>query len=67
MGCTWDVEFEDGGSTTVIVPPSYSGSKTCKYTGVEISYDANDTYDVGMFELLDNLDYDDDGKIFLNL
>jgi hypothetical protein len=67
IGCEWNIEFDDGGSTTVNVPPSYAGSKVCQYTSSQISYDLNDTYDDAMFGLLDNLDFDDDGRIYLNI
>ena len=66
-GCEWFIEFEDGGNTTVNVPPTYNGSKSCTYSSTLIEYFENDTYDDAMYRLLDNLDYDDDGKIFLNL
>lgn len=67
VGCTWDIEFDDGTNTTINVPPSYSGAKQCYYTSSQIYYDANDTYDDAMFSLLDNLDFDDDGRLYLNL
>jgi hypothetical protein len=66
-GCNWFIEFEDGENITVSVPPDYTGSKTCTYSNASIDYDEDDTYDDAMFRLLDNLDYDDDGRIFLNL
>ena len=49
------------------MPPAYSGTKECYYTNSSISYDANDTYDDAMFNLLDNLDFDDDGRIYVNI
>ncbi|MBN2422445.1 VWA domain-containing protein [Candidatus Woesearchaeota archaeon] len=67
VGCTWFIEFENGGDTTVNVPPSYNGTKNCFYSAALIDYDQNDTYDDAMFRLLDNLDLDDDGQIFVDL
>ncbi len=67
VGCSWLVEFEDGDNTTVNVPPDYAGAKNCYYTPTQISYDANDTYDDAMYNLLDNLDFDDDGRIYVNI
>ncbi|MBN2368321.1 hypothetical protein JXC34_04840 [Candidatus Woesearchaeota archaeon] len=66
-GCTWTIEFEDGGNKTINVPQLYSGPKTCYYTNASISYDANDTYDDAMYNLMDNLDFDDDGRIYINM
>jgi len=67
IGCEWSIEFEDGENTTVDVPPTYTGTKQCYYTNASISYDANDTYDDAMYNLLDNLDFDDDGRIYVNI
>lgn len=66
-GCTWNLEFEDGEFSTLKVPPDYAGLKICNYTSIDISYDVNDTYDDGMYNLMRNLDLDDDGKIDVNL
>jgi len=75
VGCNWSIEVEDGGFATVSVPPEYSGTKLCLYTnashthvpvGVD-DYDGNDTYDDAMHNLLDNLDFDNDGRIYVNI
>jgi hypothetical protein len=66
-GCTWDIEFDDLDTTTMKIPPSYAGTKQCYYTNASISYDVNDTYDDATFQLMDSLDFDNDGRIFLNL
>jgi hypothetical protein len=67
IGCEWFVEFDDGENISLKVPPTYSGAKKCYYTTALIDYDANDTYDDAMFNLLDNLDFDDDGRIYVNI
>ena len=67
VGCSWTVESEDGTTTLIEVPIYYSGTKDCYYTSTQIDYDQNDTYDDAMFNLLDNLDFDDNGKIFVNI
>lgn len=67
VGCKWNIDFDDGSNIVLNVPPEYNGTKTCYYTSLNISYDANDTYDDAMFRLMDQLDFDDNGKIFVNL
>lgn len=67
LGCEWVVEFDDGDNTTIDVPQGYSGSSKCYYTGESISYNQNDTYDDAMFRLFDILDFDDDGRIYVNI
>jgi hypothetical protein len=66
-GCNWQIEFDNLGSTIVDVPQGYSGTKNCFYTNALIDYDQNDTYDDAMFKLLDNLDFDNDGRIYVDL
>ncbi len=67
-GCKWTIDFEDGSSSTLNVPEYYSGTKTCFYqSGPVFDYDVNDSIDSAAFQLFDNLDYDDDGEIFVNI
>ena len=69
-GCNWTIEFEDGTSTTLNVPQEYTGSKKCYYTSAchdGSCYDQNDSIDSATFQLFDNLDYDDDGRIYVNI
>ncbi|NTV23087.1 MAG: VWA domain-containing protein [Nanoarchaeota archaeon] len=72
-GCTWFIEFDDGMNSSVAVPKEYSGTKTCYYRndiitgGIDTYYDPEDTYDDAMYKLLDNLDFDNDGRIFVNI
>lgn len=72
VGCSWDIEVEDGSFANVSVPPDYTGSKLCLYTNVSHvhigdDFDWNDTYDDAMHTLLDNLDFDNDGRIYVNI
>jgi hypothetical protein len=67
VGCTWEIDFEDGNGATISVPSSYSGSKSCHYTNSSIDYDSEDTIDLAVFSLLDKLDPDSDGRIIVNI
>ncbi|MBT4351436.1 VWA domain-containing protein [archaeon] len=67
IGCNWLIEFNNGGNITLAVPPEYSGINTCEYTNASISYNVEDTYDDAMYNLLDNLDLDNDGRIYVDL
>lgn len=60
-GCLWHVTFEDGTSTTLAVPPSYSGSEDCFFSPP--SYTADDATDDAIFRLLSLLDFDGDGLL----
>ena len=64
-GCSWTVSFEDGTTSTIKVPTSYSGSNICNYASK--TYDINDALDNGVFELFNNLDIDKDGKLDINI
>lgn len=66
-GCIWDIEFEDGSSITESIPSSYSGSNACSYTSSLISYNPKDAYDIATYEILEQLDFDNDGRVFINI
>jgi hypothetical protein len=68
-GCTWEVDFEDGQNGTLSVPPDYSGDKICRYTSYNYTdgYNKLDSYDISVYKLFDQLDFDDDGRIFINI
>ncbi|MBN1275695.1 hypothetical protein JXA12_05400, partial [Candidatus Woesearchaeota archaeon] len=66
-GCEWTVEFEDGSFLTFSVPSSYSGTRTCRYTNASYVYDEQEAYDIAVFGLLSQLDFDGDGRVFVNL
>ena len=66
-GCTWTIEQDTGAFQVISIPKSYGGAKMCSYTNTSVSYDLSDAYDVGLHALLQSLDYDSDGRIFVSL
>ena len=69
-GCNWHIEFEDGHFLNVTIPPSYTGPNNCTYTNAShnaSSYDPTDAYDYGVFHLMQQLDFNNDGRVFVNL
>ena len=64
-GCSWNVAFEDGTSSTIKVPSDYSGADVCSFSGK--IYDSNDALENVVYELFNNLDIDKDGKIDVNI
>lgn len=67
VGCSWIVEFEDETTQNFTIPSSYNGTKSCSYTSSSISYDPEDSYDEVVYQLFSNLDFDSDGRVFVNL
>ena len=65
LGCNWLLEFEDGTSSTIKVPSTYTGTSECNYTGA--TYAANDAYNVAAYNLFSQLDPDKNGKLDINL
>jgi len=66
-GCTWSIEFEDLSTITAPIPQGYNGTATCNYTSTNISYNPNDAYDDVVYRLFNTLDFDNDGRLFINL
>ena len=64
-GCSWTVSFEDGTSTTIKVPSTYSGADICSFSTQ--TYDTNDALDNAVYSLFSNLDIDKDGKLDVNI
>ncbi|HLG24184.1 MAG TPA: hypothetical protein VI564_04630 [Candidatus Nanoarchaeia archaeon] len=60
-GCAWSLSFNDGSSSTVKIPLTYSGSKVCTFSPP--SYDSDDALDNAAFQLFSNLDVDKDGTL----
>ncbi|MBI3051494.1 VWA domain-containing protein [Candidatus Woesearchaeota archaeon] len=60
-GCHWQLQFEDGSSTTIKIPADYSGTKTCNYQTA--SYSATDSIDVSAYSLFQKLDLEKNGKL----
>ncbi len=66
-GCTWIIETEDSGFITASVPSDYSGENECNYTNSEISWNTQDSISKAVYELLLNLDFDNNGKINIDI
>ena len=64
-GCSWAIDFGDGSSSVIKVPQSYSGTDICNFTSK--TYDQNDALDLAVYQLLNNLDIDKDGKPDVNI
>jgi hypothetical protein len=75
IGCNWTIQFEDDTFSNKIIPVGCSGISPCprcsyiatNHTLENNSYDPTDAYDIAVFNLLKKLDFDDNGKIFVNL
>lgn len=66
-GCVWYVEFEDGTYINSSIPEEYVGENACNYTNTSIAYNTTDAYDISVFNILSDLDFDEDGRVFVNL
>lgn len=64
-GCNWSLDFEDGTHYSLLVPPTYNGTKNCDY--LNGTYDTDDATDEAAYRLFQNLDLDDDGYIDVRL
>jgi len=64
-GCSWTLNFEDGSTSTINVPSTYSGGSTCSYSLK--TYDTDDALDNAAFQLFNNLDLDKNGKLDVNI
>lgn len=67
-GCVWEIRMEDDTTLTVSIPSTYSGSDLCYFDDVDEDrkegYIANefDAYQVAVKQLLNQLDFDNDGR-----
>jgi len=71
-GCNWTFELEDGSFRELLVPASYAGTGLCRYTTASHQYNTSvnstdDGLQYGMFEILDLFDFDDDGRVSVDL
>jgi hypothetical protein len=69
IGCTWKIEHESGKIMSLKIPEDYSGSKICDYNSSSFSInniDQEDSYDMAMYYFLSYIDYDNNGKIFID-
>jgi hypothetical protein len=67
VGCNWLVDYEDGTTDSLVVPSGYTGSNNCTYRTGNITYNNDDTYDVATYLLLKQLDFNDNGKVLVNV
>jgi hypothetical protein len=67
VGCNWSVQSISGNVFSVMVPKEYSGTNKCYYTNSSIVYDSTDVYDVAVYSMLKQLDYQNNGMIFFDL
>ena len=67
IGCNWTVQFADGSLGNIVVPTTYAGNNSCSYTNASISYKSNDAYDVALFNLFRQLDFNNDGHVLVNI
>lgn len=66
-GCVWSIEFEDGSFINEPIPSDYSGNNSCSYTNTSINYNPVDAYDVATYQIFSQLDFDDDGRVLINI
>ncbi len=67
QGCSWSIESENDRLFAFSVPSDYTGGLNCSYTSSAINYKSNDAYDVATYQLLEQLDPDENGKIIVDL
>ncbi len=79
LGCNWTIETSSGTTFNLMMPLTAPVNKTCYYTSNYVNnysfypnatqYDIllNDVYDVAVYNLLKQLDYENTGKIFFDL
>ena len=67
VGCNWTIEFEDGTITHSPIPGTYQGNLQCNYTNTSIYYKTNDAYDISVYNIISQLDFDKNGKLDINL
>jgi len=67
VGCNWEIETTSGSFINTSVPEFYNGSNKCTYNSTQISYNENDAYDFAIYDLLRQLDYGNQGRIFIDL
>jgi len=69
-GCNWTIEHELGYNFSILVPKDYIYSGQCTYTNTThdtSGFDNDDAFNWAMYNFLSHMDYNNDGRIFLNL
>ncbi|HIH32201.1 TPA: VWA domain-containing protein [Candidatus Woesearchaeota archaeon] len=67
QGCNWTIQFDDGSISNSLIPTDYNGNYTCYYNTTGVNYKNYDAYDVSVYDMLDQLDFDNDGRVDINL
>lgn len=68
-GCTWQIENYKEEITTLKVPADYDDEQECYHTSSSYGpdyYNQDDSYDVAMYDLLDYMDYNNNGRVFMD-
>ena len=66
VGCSWNINFEDGSARTIKIPDAYQGANICTYTNAGCTSpdcNNNDAMQQSAYELLSNLDFNTNGKL----
>jgi len=63
QGCIWNIEFEDGTTSQMRLPETYTGNDECYYTNAVVSYDPNDAINSAIYNLFLILDLNKNNKI----
>ena len=64
-GCNWNILFEDGSNMTLTIPSSAVTNNTCSF--YDDVYNTDDATQSAIYNLLLELDLDDDGYIDINV
>ncbi|MCA9485609.1 MAG: hypothetical protein KC506_02080, partial [Nanoarchaeota archaeon] len=64
-GCNWTIQLSNYDNLTVAVPVDYNGTDQCEYTTdyFGLPPDSEDGYKKAVYTLLNDMDFDDDGKV----
>jgi hypothetical protein len=70
-GCIWTIDFVDKNVSVIErIPKTYNGTNTCSYTSTnhnETDFNNTDAYDIAVYNLLKDLDFNNTGKVFVDL
>ncbi|MDD9952775.1 MAG: VWA domain-containing protein [Candidatus Woesearchaeota archaeon] len=66
-GCNWVVAFIDNSTLNLTVPTAYVGNNSCAYLPGNITYDDGDAYQLGVAQVLQNLDFKNEGMLSISL
>jgi len=69
-GCNWTIEHDLGYNFSLAVPTDYTGTIKCYFTNEThdtSGFDNDDAFNWAMYNFLSHMDYDNDGRVFLNL